>query len=43
MMGGHTFGMMGMMGFGWIINLLFKGLVVYFSVKLALRGKDKLD
>ena len=41
MMGGHGFGMMGMMGFGWIINLLLTGLVVYFAVKLALRSHSK--
>lgn len=41
MMGGHGFGMMGMMGIGWIINLLLIGVVVYFAVKLALRDNNK--
>jgi hypothetical protein len=39
MMGG--FGMMGFGFLGWLINLAVIGLVVYLSVKLALKNKDK--
>lgn len=38
MMGGYGFGMMGFGLFGWLINLLVIGFVVYFSVKLALKS-----
>lgn len=41
MMGGHGFEMMGMMGFLWLLSQVFTGIVVYFSVKLALRGMSK--
>lgn len=41
MMGGHGLAMMGMGLLGWILNLSVIGIVVYFSVKLALKTKDK--
>ena len=42
MMGGmmSDWGMMGFGIFGWILNLFIIGLVVYFTVKLALPDKN---
>ncbi|WP_409973925.1 hypothetical protein [Bacillus sp. Bva_UNVM-123] len=41
MMGVPGFGMMGYGLFGFLINLVVIGFVVYFAVKLALQAKDK--
>lgn len=40
MMGGYGFTMMGFGLLGWLLNLFMIGIVVYYSVKLALK-KDK--
>lgn len=40
MMGGYGFTMMGFGFLGWLLNLFMIGIVVYYSVKLALK-KDK--
>lgn len=37
MMGGYGFAMMGFGLLGWLLNLFVIGIVVYYSVKLALR------
>ncbi|RBW70181.1 hypothetical protein [Bacillus taeanensis] len=39
MMGGYGFGMMGYGLIMWLLHLLVIGVVVYFSVKLALKSK----
>ncbi|WP_255639783.1 hypothetical protein [Aquibacillus saliphilus] len=41
MMGGYGFGMMGYGLLGWFINLLVIGIVVYYSVKLALKNNKE--
>ena len=40
-MGGHGFVMMGLGLFVWLINLFAIGIVVYLSVKLALRKTNR--
>lgn len=41
MMDGHAFGMMGYGLIGWVFNLLFIGIVVYYATKLALKNYNK--
>lgn len=41
MMGGFGYSMMGFGLLGWLLNLVVIGLVVYFSVKLALKNKQR--
>jgi hypothetical protein len=44
MMGGFGMGMMGFGMLGWLLNLFVIGIVVYFSVRLALKKEiNKLD
>lgn len=38
MMSGYGWGMMGLGLLGWILNLFFIGIVVYFAVKLAMKN-----
>ncbi len=33
--------MMGGFGFGWLVNIVILGAVVYIAVKLAMKNKDK--
>lgn len=41
MMGGYGFGIMGYGMLTWVLNLIVIGLVVYFSVKMALRHEKR--
>ncbi|MFB6469429.1 hypothetical protein ACE38V_22090 [Cytobacillus sp. Hz8] len=40
-MGGFGYSMMGFGLLAWLFNLVIIGLVVYFSVKLALKNNQK--